>query len=262
MKLTVIGMSGSYPGPDSAASCYLVEQEHDGAVFRLVVDLGNGALGPLQRYVDLDEIDAILLSHLHADHCLDMCGLFVVRRYYNHGEAPPIPVYGPANTAGRLARAYDLDPDPGMTVEFDFHTYPDRAFDVGPFSVVATRVAHPVPAYALRISTGSISTGSISTGSSTLAYSGDTGPCAALEQVAEGADVFLCEASFLEGHHNPPDLHLTGREAADCATRAGVRRLVLTHLPPVVDPQRVLDDAKPAFDGPIDLAAPGATYQI
>lgn len=252
MKLTVIGMSGSYPGPDSAASCYLVEAEHEGRPFRLVVDLGNGALGPLQRFISLDEIDAILLSHLHADHCLDMCGLYVVRRYYNHGEVPRIPVYGPAGTSERLARAYDLPPQPGMTVEFDFREFPDRAFGVGPFTVTAHRVAHPVAAYALRIAAGE----------ATIAYSGDSGPCSALEHAAEGADLFLCEASFLEGNENPPDLHLTGREAAEYATRAGAERLVLTHVPPVVDPQRVLDDAKPAFEGPIDLAAPGASYSL
>ena len=67
MRLTVIGCSGSFPGPDSPASCYLVE--HDG--FRLLLDLGNGSLGVLQRYIALDEIDGIALTHLHADHCLD-----------------------------------------------------------------------------------------------------------------------------------------------------------------------------------------------
>jgi len=252
MRLTVVGMSGSYPGPDSPASCYLVEAEHEGSTFRLVVDLGNGALGPLQRYLALDDIDTVLLSHLHADHCLDMCGLYVVRRYYNSGDAPPIPVYGPAGTGPRLARAYDLPEVPGMSGEFEFHTYPEAPFEVGPFTVTATRVVHPVAAYGLRI----VTAGKV------LAYSGDSGACEPLVELARDADVFVCEASFLEGQENPPGLHLTGREAAEHATRAGAARLVLTHVPPVVDPQRVLDDAKPAFDGQIDLAAPGATYTV
>jgi ribonuclease BN (tRNA processing enzyme) len=72
MRLTIVGCSGSFPGPDSPASCYLVEAEHDGATFRLVLDLGSGALGHLQRYTDLESVDAVVLSHLHADHCLDI----------------------------------------------------------------------------------------------------------------------------------------------------------------------------------------------
>nr|MBA2717467.1 MBL fold metallo-hydrolase [Propionibacteriales bacterium] len=71
MKLTVVGCSGSLPGPESAASCYLLEAPYEGRTFRLLLDLGSGALGPLQRYADLAAIDAVALSHLHADHCLD-----------------------------------------------------------------------------------------------------------------------------------------------------------------------------------------------
>src|SRR5579862_4913036 len=101
MDLTIVGCSGSFPGPDSPASCYLVEAEG----FRLLVDLGNGALGPLQRYAGLDQIYAICLSHLHADHCLDMCAYQVFRTYRPEGPLPPIPVYGPAGAAPRLDRA-------------------------------------------------------------------------------------------------------------------------------------------------------------
>jgi len=101
MRLTMVGCSGSMPGPHSAASCYLLEA--DG--FRLVVDLGNGAVGALQRYTALNRVDAVALSHLHADHCLDMCPLWVARTYAPEGALPRIPVYGPAGTAERIARA-------------------------------------------------------------------------------------------------------------------------------------------------------------
>jgi ribonuclease BN (tRNA processing enzyme) len=252
MRLTIVGMSGSYPGPDSPASCYLLEQEYAGRTHRVVIDLGNGSLGPLQRYIDLADLDAVLLSHLHADHCLDMCGFYVYRRYYAHSPTRLVPVYGPAGTAERLAGAYDLPSSPGMTGEFDFRTYDDEPFAVGPFRVTAVPVVHPVPSYGLRFESDG----------ATLAYSGDTGACDAVLDLAEGADLFLCEASFVEGGDNPEDLHLTGREAAEYATRAKAQRLVLTHVPPIVDPQRVLDDAKPAFDGPIDLAVSGVTYSL
>src|SRR5262249_31310042 len=91
VRITVIGCSGSFPGPESPASCYLIEP--DG--FALLLDLGNGALGPLQRHIGLYEIGAVLLSHLHADHCLDLCGYWVARRYAPGGPKPRIPVYGP-----------------------------------------------------------------------------------------------------------------------------------------------------------------------
>ena len=75
MRLTVIGASGSYPGPDSPASCYLLEAEYEGRPWRLLVDMGSGALGVLHRYVDPASVEAVLLSHLHADHCLDLVSL-------------------------------------------------------------------------------------------------------------------------------------------------------------------------------------------
>ena len=101
MKPTVVGCSGSFPGPDSAASCYLVEAPYEGRTFRLLLDLGSGALGPLQKYVELDQVDAVALSHLHPDHCLDLCGFYVVRKYHPSGALPRLPRLWP----GRRRRA-------------------------------------------------------------------------------------------------------------------------------------------------------------
>lgn len=252
MKLTVIGASGSYPGPDSPASCYLLEADHGGGTFRMLLDLGSGALGVLHRFIDPVLIDAVLISHLHADHCLDLCGFYVLRKYHPTGAQPRIPVWGPVDTDRRMAKAYDLDEDPGMNEEFDFTLYPDQTFTVGPFEVTARRVAHPVTAYGLRI---------IADGR-TLAYSGDTGTCDALVETAKDADFFLCEASFIEGCENPPDLHLTGAEAGAMATKADAHRLVLTHVPPWHDSAVMLAEARDTFDGPLELAVPGVTYDI
>jgi ribonuclease BN (tRNA processing enzyme) len=252
MKLTVIGCSGSFPGPDSAASCYLVEAPYEGRTFRLLLDLGSGALGPLQSHVPLEEVDALALSHLHADHCLDVCGFYVVRKYRPAGALPALPVYGPPGTAKRMKRAYDLKDGDGMTHEFDFRTYPEAPFSVGPFEVTAMLVEHPVAAYGLRISADG----------RTLAYTGDTGVCRSVVDLAKGADVLLAEASFREGTDNPVGVHLTGKEAAELATDAGVGRLVLTHVPPWHSPSDALDEARPHFDGELALAAAGATYEI
>jgi ribonuclease BN (tRNA processing enzyme) len=252
LRVTVIGCSGSYPGPASSASCYLVEAEHEGRTWRVLLDLGNGALGSLQKYADANAVDAVFLSHLHADHCLDLCGYYVMRKYHPDGALPKIPVWGPADSARRMAKAYDLDEDPGMSEEFDFIPYDNRAVEFGPFTVTAREVVHPVTAYALRVEVDG----------RTLAYSGDSGVCPGLEDTARDADLFLCEASFLEGAPNPPDLHLTGAEAGRTATGAGSRRLLLTHIPPWHDPQQVLAEAKQSYDGDVALATPGTTYDV
>lgn len=253
MKLTVVGCSGSFPSTESACSSYLVEA--DG--YSLLLDMGNGALGELQRHSGLYDLDAIALSHLHADHCIDMCGYFVAR-YYRHegGRCAPLPVYGPAGTEQRLTTAYaDTPSDRSMSEVFEFRSLgPASDFELGPFRIRAAEVDHPVEAYAFRVEhkdTGR-----------TLTYSGDTGPCEALEALARGSDLFLCEASFTYGKEQIPGLHLNGREAGEAADRAGAERLVLTHIPPWTDAQVNLRDAKSVFGGPVDLARPGAVYEI
>ena len=102
MRLTVLGCAGSFPGPESACSAYLVEAEG----FRLLMDFGSGSLSALQRYAGLHAVDAILLTHLHCDHMLDACRYVVVRRYAPDGPYPPLPVYAPAGAPDRLAAAY------------------------------------------------------------------------------------------------------------------------------------------------------------
>lgn len=252
MRLTIVGCSGSLPGPESATSCYLLEAPYDDRTFRLLLDLGSGALGPLQQYADLESIDAVALSHLHADHCLDLCGLYVFRKFRPDGPLGPLPVYGPEGTADRMARAYDLDPEPGMRAEFDFHVYPAEPFAVGPFTVSVAPVDHPPPAVALRITDGQ----------RTLVYSGDTGPTAALAELASGCDLLLAEAAFLARPGNPAHLHMTGREAAVTADQAAAGRLVLTHIPPWYSRGDVLAEAVPHFSGPTELAEPGARFEV
>jgi ribonuclease BN (tRNA processing enzyme) len=252
MKLTVVGCSGSFPGPNSAASCYLVEAESDGRVFRLVVDLGSGALGSLQRHVSLDDVDAVVLSHLHPDHCIDLCSYYVYRKYHPGGARPPIPVYGPTGTGARLARAYDSLGPSGMSAEFDFRSYPDHPFAVGPVTVTAARVDHPGEAYGLRIEHAGRS----------IVYSGDTAACEALDELAKSCDLLLAEASFLEIEDYPDHLHLTGRTAAEAAASADVGRLVITHVPPWHSTDDALAEARPHFRGRLDLAAPGQVYEV
>ncbi len=253
MKLTIIGCSGSFPGPDSAASCYLVEAPFEGRTFRLVLDLGSGALGSLQEHIDLRDIDAICLSHLHPDHCFDMSGLYVVRKYHPQGRPPRIPVFAPAGSDWHLSNAYGTTEPNGMTLPFTFETLSDElTATVGPFTVRAHLTPHPVEAYALRVEhEGKV-----------LVYSGDTGPDPALVRFAAAADVFLCEASFVESAQNPPNLHLTGAEAGAIATQAEVRTLLLTHIPPWTDRDEVEADLGTTYSGTYSLVRAGDVVEL
>jgi ribonuclease BN (tRNA processing enzyme) len=246
MSVTVLGCAGSFPGPDSPCSSYLVEA----AGFRLLLDFGPGSLSTVQRHFSLASIDAIVLSHLHADHILDACNYVVVRRYAPDGPYGRLPLYGPAGTAARLAAAYGED---SLDDVYEFHELRPGQLAIGPFAVTVDRVTHPVETYGMRVEhAGRV-----------LTYSADTAPCEALLRLAHKADLFLCEASYPDGEPNPPDLHLTGRDAGEAATKAGVARLVLTHLVTAwCSEDNVVDSASAAFAGPIEVARTGARFEV
>lgn len=252
MNVTVLGCSGSIPGPDSPGSGYLVEAEG----YRLVLDLGHGAFGALQRYVRPSEVDAIVVSHLHADHCIDLTAYIVALRYGRDGYAcrgpeGRIPLVGVPGTRDRLEAAYDpLARKLSLHEIFTFATPADG--ELGPFRVAYAPMNHPTPTNAIRIDYGGRS----------LVYSADTGASAELVSLAEGADVLLCEASVDADEDLIPDLHMTGRMAGEHADKAGVGQLIVTHVPPWNSAQRAADDAATAFAGPIEIARPGAEYSI
>ncbi len=248
MRVTVVGCSGTFPGPQSCCSAYLFEA--DG--FRMLVDAGNGATGALQQHIGILDLDAIVISHLHGDHYLDLVTYTYARRYHPDGCPGPVPVYGPGGTRSQVAAAYARPVDALLDAVYEFRTLTPGRVDVGPFDLGLTQVNHPVETYAMRVSAGG---GSVT-------YSADTGESASLVDLARGSDLFLCEASYLDGDNNPPDVHLTGRQAGEHAARAEVGHLVLTHLVPWGDAARTLADARSAYDGEISLAATGGAFEI
>ena len=248
MKLTVLGCSGSMAGPDSPASGYLVEAEG----YRLVLDLGNGAFGALQRHARPHEVGAIVLSHLHADHCIDLTSYVVALRYGPERPSRRIPLYGPSGTKDRIAAAYDpVARKLGLHELFEFTT-PTAPVTLGPFDVSFTLVNHPVPTYAIRVEHGGRS----------LVYSGDTGESSALVELARAADVLLCEASFSATDVFVPDLHLTGRLAGEHAARAGVAKLIITHVQPWNSREDAVIEASAVYDGDVVAATPDAVFEI
>jgi ribonuclease BN (tRNA processing enzyme) len=249
VKLTIVGCAGTFPGPNSACSSYLVE--HDG--YRLLLDAGNGSTGALQRTIGLLDLDAIMISHMHGDHFLDLVTYTYARRYHPDGNPGCLPVHGPSDLADHIASAFGRPVTELLDAVYEFHPASGPGtVDLGPFSIERVRVNHPVETYAARITAGG----------RTLAYSADTGICDDLVKVAHDADLFLCEASYLEGEDNPPDIHLTGQQAAEHAIRAGAHELVLTHLVPWGNEDRTLEEASAVFDGGIAVACSGAVFDI
>ena len=252
VRITVLGCSGSVTGPDSPASGYLVTAPDTPP---LAVDFGGGVLGALQRHADPGTV-SVLLSHLHADHCLDLPGLFVWRRYHPSPPAGRALMYGPTDTWSRLGAA--SSPEGGEIDDFsdifDIHPWVDaQPVQIGALTVVPRKVCHPCESYGMRFTDPS---------GATLVYSGDTGYCDELIELASGADVFLCEASWTHAADRPPRLHLSGTEAGRAAAKAGVHELLLTHIPPWTSREDVISEAKAEFDGPVHAVVCNETFEI
>lgn len=255
MRLTILGCSGSVPGPNTAASGYLLEAEG----FLLALELGHGALAQLQTVADPFDLGALVLTHLHADHCADVSALAVLRRYH---PAPPyparprlLPLHAPADAPTRLANAYAPNEaeraKTDLTDVFDFRALLEEPVQIGPFDVTAVEVDHPTQAYGLRIGYGG----------RLLAYTGDTGPCPALGELADGVDVLLAEATWTDAPTRPAGVHLSGRQAGELARDAGAGRLLLTHIAPWTDPGAVLAEAAEVF-GDTEVVKQGAVYDV
>lgn len=256
ITLTVVGCSGSVPGPDSPGSCYLLSAVQDSRTWTLALDLGSGALGPLQRHTDPFGLDSVLLSHLHPDHCLDLTGLQVLRQHHPHRPPglPRLPVHAPAGAAERLGRAHGVTEPADLTGGFGFvDLQPRQRFGIGPFTVTPFLVEHPVEAYGFRVEAGG----------STLAYTGDTDDCEELRPLMAGADLVLADCAYVDGRDAERGIHLSGSRAARAAVDAGgVRRLMLTHLPPWNDPEVCRAQAAAVWPGVVELAEPGAEYRL
>lgn len=275
MRLRPVGVSGSFPGPAAPASSYLVQVSpaesvaagHGARGWNLLLDLGNGAFGALQQYLDPMALDAVSISHLHPDHCADLSGLYVYLRYHpergslrDGGRGAPLPVYGPSTAERHVALSYGLSEGESMDNDFEFRSWARTSTaTVGPLTIEPHRVFHPVETYGVRI-TGP----SVSGGSAVLAYTGDTDACTSVVELARDADLLLSEAAFLEGRDDgvEPGIHLTGHRAGQVATDAGARSLLLTHLPVWNDPAATLAEARGTYAGPVDVAAPGTVYDL
>lgn len=253
MILHVVGCSGSIAGPDSAASCYLLEA-HDGArAWRVVFDLGSGAVGPLQRHVDLGAIDAVVLSHAHPDHAADAYALSVALRYgYPDPARDPLPLYGPAGI-GEVLGDEEAAGAFAVTELRPTSLRPVSAV-IGPLDITVGLAWHPVPALAFRVEGPAQNGGRVC-----LTYTGDTDRSEAIDALAEGVDLLLAEAGWahLDTPRGRDGVHMSGKQVGALARDAAPGRLLLTHIPPWGDREATAVKARALFDGQVDLATAG-----
>ena len=248
LSLTVLGTGTPYPMPDRPCSGYLLTAPDT----RVWVDAGPGSLANLLRHTPVEQLTAIWISHLHADHTADLLSAYYALAFGDLRVSAPIPVYGPAGLAGRLAGFFGR-PDGGFLAPvLDLHEITDgHQVDVGALRFTSHAVTHDLPAFGLRATYGD----------HTIAYSGDTGPCAGLDQLAAGADLFLCEADAAShAVAGSPQVHLTPEDAGAAAQRAGAGLLVVTHVGPSLTREEATARAAEVFDGSVRMAREGDTY--
>jgi ribonuclease BN (tRNA processing enzyme) len=247
VKITVLGGCGAWPAAGQACSGYLVE--HEG--FRLVLDPGYATLPQLLKDTAAEQVDAVLISHGHPDHCADLNPLLRARA---SGEAPPpaLPVH---TLPGAVDAVLALD-DPRMLADaYALREFTaGHRFEVGPFQVDTWALPHFVPNAGMRLTADG----------RVLAYTGDTGPSPDIATMARDSDVLLAEATFpdhvLHAQHAP--YLSTARQAGEHAAKADARRLVLTHLWPGTDPSTARAAAQRVYSADLDIATPGMTIDL
>lgn len=245
MRLTVLGCTGSYPGPDGACSGYLVQ----GGGETVLVDAGPGTVSALQRHVDIGDLTAVVLSHHHPDHWTDLGVLRTAWRWGLGNEG--LRVFGtPATRAIAEALTEGLAP----TMHWSDIADGDE-IDLGGLRMQCSMTDHYVPTLAVRFDDGHTS----------LAYSADTGPGWSFTAFGKPVRVALCEATLLAEQRlyaAVPVLHLTAAEAGRLAREAKVKRLLLTHLPAGADGEEHRAEAAEHFGGPVEVVTQHATYDF
>ena len=279
MRVRILGTGGGCPGPGRFGPGFLIETSRD----RILLDCGSGIAGQLLAVCDLDDLDAIVLTHLHADHIVDVVtiayGLLNRAQAADAKPSKQIPLYIPRGEAAalraisaafghpswKLRDVLGASPayqqlveetarigDPLFALLPPTEYDPDGEFTIGDCRFVTRSMRHGPTTAALRITSEDV----------TFVYSGDTSPTPALAEIAANADLFLCEAMASPIGPRFYDSHITPGEAGAVAQQAGIRRLILTHLSPFANEAHVLHDAQRSFAGSVSLAREGDIFEL
>lgn len=258
MRLTVLGGAAACPNPGQGSAGYLVE--HDGT--RLLLDCGPDTLSVLRAHTDFRQIDAVLISHVHSDHTLDLVAYRYGLKYAPGADGRAVPLWMPpggTDFLNRVAVAFaagDERANAFFSEVFAFEEYdPAATYMIGPFTIRFHPSRHYIPCWAMRIEAGGRS----------LAYLADTGPMSELAEFACDVDLAICEGTLPEGAEEQPggsSGHLTAGQAGALAAAAGARRLLLTHLWAEIGNAAYQAAAEATFGAPISVATPGLVIDI
>lgn len=246
MRLDVLGSSGTAPTHDNPASGFLVSSEGT----TLWMDAGPGTYMALLGLVDQTDVDAVLISHMHPDHCSDLFAFFHGLKYMRE-PTEAVPVVVPDGSINRISGFLQADPDHAVFQTLAFHeAQPGETLRFGTIDVVPMAARHSVPAFVYRVE---------SAGGS-LGYTGDTGPSEMVSAHFAGVGTILAEASLANDDRYP--FHMTGRQAGQLAATSGSEQLILTHLRETMDAESTRQEAANVFGGTVSLAQPGDVYMI
>lgn len=243
-RLTVLGSCGGFPEPGRACSGFLLEH----AESSVVLDLGYATLPRLLALRPSGLVDAIVITHEHPDHCIDLHGLF---RMHLYATTPPprIPLYCPP---GVLDRLRGIEPDQDLSAVFDVHLLPG-SYDVGPFHLTSMVLPHFVENVGVRLDADGMA----------LAYTGDTAPVPELAELGRDTDLFIIEATDHPGEACAPTRNLmTAKEAGQWGAKAGARRLLLTHFWPGTNRAEATRQAQAHFHGEVVAADEGLSFEV
>lgn len=246
MDVTIVGYWGAYPAANSATSCYLIQEGET----RILLDCGSGAVSHLQKHIDLNKLDAVFISHQHADHTADLGVLAYSRligmqlNYTHH----PIEIFVHEN-AMEWAKMYQKDPYTEMK------TYSEKvSLTYGNLKLEFCKGKHKVDSYAMKV-TSTVTGG-------TLVYTADTSYSKDIETFAAESDLLLAECSFYEGQNGELFGHMTSKDCGILARNSGTRKMILTHLPHFGKQPELIAEAKKEFTGDIILAKDNDQFQL
>jgi ribonuclease BN (tRNA processing enzyme) len=264
VRITVLGKSPAWQDADGACSGYLVEE--DDAC--LLLDCGNSVFSKLRRYRDYTDVDAVVISHLHADHFLDLVPFAYALTYAPRQQSVPVDrwpgtdtparprLYAPRGATQTFRRVVGAWGNEDLIEKaFDIREFAgDEELEVGSLRVRFNEVPHFTTTYAVGISSAN--------GGGRFTYGADSAPNDELVRFADGADLLMIEATLPRPERDGPRGHLTPAEAGEHGSRAGVRRLVLTHISDELDELWARAEAEQAFGGPVLVAHEGAVYTV
>ena len=251
LRLDVLGAGPAYTDRvGSAGAAYLIRSGGTA----IVLDLGQGSFPRLASTIEPSTLDAVVVSHLHPDHFIDLVAL----RHYLRWQFHPgrrVRVIAPAGLADRLDA---LHAEPGFTAAaLDVETVEPGRSDIGALSLQAGRVHHTADSYGFRVA--SREANGYGPG---LVYSGDCGRAEDLDALVRPGDALLSEVSFGPGPVPPGAKHLDGPAVGALAARTGAGRVLLTHIQMGFDEDATIAAVRARYDGPVDLVRPGQTFTL